>query len=106
MLAKQVRLDVYCPGQNNLIEQLIRKFPPVVATLEAVPDEVVAWTCREVRRPITHFVYVKFAFRRLGIGSALAVATDFYSHQTKAGELLARRIGALYDPFTLFPEPT
>lgn len=66
-----------------------------------MPGEVVAWACREFHRPVTHFIYVKFPYRRTGIGSVLAAATDFYTHKTRAGALLARKLGALYNPYLL-----
>lgn len=96
-----MRLDVFDKGQNTLIERLIKDFNPIVATFPEVPDEIVAWTCREFERPVTHFVYVKHAYRRLGIGSALIVGSQQHSHQTRPGELFFKRSGSLYNPFLL-----
>ncbi len=96
-----IRQDVYDEEQNKLIERLLKKHPPIVATLEAVPDEIVAWACREFHRPVTHYIYVKQAYRRIGVGSVLAAATDFYTHYTRAGVPLALRVGARYNHYLL-----
>lgn len=88
-------------GANATIERLIYKYQPLVASLEAVPDEVVGWICRELSRPVTHYVYVKHAFRGLGIASVLALGTQQHSHQTKSGDALFRKLGSLYNPFLL-----
>jgi hypothetical protein len=100
-LLKVVRSDVYAERQNPLIEVLLEKCPPIVATLEAVPDEVVGWVCRDLAFPIVHYVYVKHPFRRTGIASVLVSGSKRHTHQTRAGELLFRRRGSLYDPYLL-----
>ncbi len=48
-----------------------------------------------------HFAYVKHAYRRVGIGRFLTFGAKKHSHFTKAGEAVAKRIGSLYDPYTL-----
>ncbi len=98
---QMIRNDVYDHGQNALISTLIEAHPPVVAVLEAVPEEALAWLCREYTRPVTHFIYVKFAYRRKGIASMLVDGTKHYTHQTRAGDALFKRHGALYNPYLL-----
>ena len=103
-LGRTLRPDLFDKGENTVIEQLITRFPPVIAVFPSVPDEVVGWVCREFTRPVGHFIYVKQAFRRLGIGRTLAYGICEHSHETRTGELLAKQIGSVYNPFTLWGE--
>lgn len=96
-----VRKDVFDHGQNALIQMLIEKYPPIIATLEDVPEEAVAWMCRAYKTPVVHFVYVKFAYRRKGIASLLVDGVKQYTHQTKVGDALFRKHGALFNPYLL-----
>lgn len=100
-IGQHTRPEIYNAGANATMERLIYKFQPLVASLDAVPDEVVGWICRELARPVTHYVYVKHAFRRLGIASVLAHGTLEHSHQTKSGDALFGKLGSLYNPFLL-----
>lgn len=94
-----IRQDIYDGGQNALIAHLLEANPPIVATLEAVPDEVIGWTCRTP--DVTHYVYVKHAFRRTHVALMLVHGAQFHTHQTRAGELLFKKSGSLYNPFIL-----
>ncbi len=95
------RPDIYSLGQNVIIDRLIAAFPPIVATLESVPEEVIGWACREFDRSVTHYCYVKHAYRRRGVATVLTANTLQHSHHTRAGELLARRVMSLYNPYLL-----
>lgn len=93
--------DIY--GQQNLlIAHLLATCPPIVATFAGVPDEVVGWVCRDVSKPLTHFVYVKFDYRRTGVAAVLTQGTRQHSHKTRAGELLARKLGSTFNPYSLY----
>lgn len=96
-----VRPDVYDRGQNALMERLIERCPPIVASLEAVPEEIVGWVCRDVVSPVVHYVYVKHAFRRVGIASALIAGAKNHTHETKAGTRPFARVGSLFNPYFL-----
>ncbi len=96
-----IRSDIYAMGQNKLMDTLVKSCPPIIATFEAVPDEIVGWVCRDLTRPVTHYVYVKHAYRRTGIGRALAHGSMHHTAHTRAGELLAKAVGSLYNPFHL-----
>lgn len=97
----ELRPDVY-NQQNILIEQLLAECPPIVATFPQVPDEIVGWVCRDLKRPIIHFVYVKYDYRRTGIGSALVAGANQHTHKTRAGELLFRPLGNTFNPYSLY----
>lgn len=84
-----------------MIEALLEKFPPLVATLEDVPDEVVGWACREFERPVLHMVYVKQPYRRQGVARVLIHGVTEYSHRTPAGEAILKKVGALYNPYAV-----
>jgi hypothetical protein len=88
---------VYDREQNALIDRLLGSNLPIVITLRAVPDEVIAWVCRD---PETiHYVYTKFAFRRQGLARRLVKDAKWYSCETKSGVKLFAGSGALFNPF-------
>lgn len=98
-LPKDVRRDVFDRGQNALIDKLLLDHPPIVVTLEAEPEEVIAWVCRDFNT--LHYVYVKFAFRREGLASRLCLNVRQHTHRTRSGERFLKKIGSLYNPFPL-----
>lgn len=104
-VGQMVRSDIFDGGQNAMIATLLERCPPIVATYPNVPDEVVGWTCRELNSPVTHYLYTKHAYRRTGIARVLGANTKYHTHQTRAGELLFRKLGSLYNPFILQGAP-
>lgn len=98
-LGRLVRPDSFSPGANALIEKLINVCLPVVSTLEAVPDEVIGWVCRDPGA--IHYLYVKGPYRRHGVGTRLTFGAQTYTIRTKDGEPFFRSVGAQYNPFTL-----
>lgn len=73
-------------------------------------DTILGFSCLEAttRGPVLHYVFVKQAFERLGIGRAL-VAKEFdvsapldFTHWTRDAEPLARKFpAATYNPYLL-----
>lgn len=98
-LGRMVRPDLFSSGVNALVDRLISTDLPVVAVLEAVPDEVIGWVCRSPDR--VNYLYVKGPYRRQGVGSRLAFGAVEYGIRTKDGERFFRSVGAQYNPFSL-----
>jgi GNAT superfamily N-acetyltransferase len=64
----------YYPRQRRLISGLLDGGATVVcAAFSGDPDEILGWACYDLREtlPIVHYVYVKHAFRGLGIAKQL-----------------------------------
>lgn len=89
--------QIWAQGLNFRIARLLAQCPPVVATFEAVPEEVLGWACRDQKT--IHYLYVKKDFRRQGIGKFLTFGADTYTHLTKKGVLLLKDLK--YNPFLL-----
>lgn len=98
-LGRWVRPDLFSPGANNLIERLTTVHLPVVTTLAAVPEEVLGWVCRSP--DVVHYLYVKHDFRRQGVGRRLVYGAGQYTIRTTTGEIVAKKLGLLYNPFRL-----
>ena len=97
-----VQFEVYKAGQGGLITRLIDRSEVWVATLPAVPDEVCGWVARV--GPVVHYVYVKQAYRRLGIARALVNGTgprpEWHTHETRpVGRSFAQALGTRYNPW-------
>lgn len=94
---ERVRRDVFDREQNALIDRLLAKNLPIVITLAAVPDEVIAWVCRATET--VHYVYTKFAFRRQGLAKRLIRDAKWYSCETKSGVKLFGSENMLFNPY-------
>lgn len=92
---------VFEQGLNARIRKLTDKCPPIVATYESVPEEVLGWACRDMG--ILHYVYVKHDFRREKIAKLLTFNTVAYTHFTPAGEGLMNALQPrpTYNPYLL-----
>lgn len=103
-LAPEVPFHVYQVGMNSLINAILGHPSDVlIAASTAVPDEILGWAC--CRPPFLHYVYVKQAYRRLGIATGLVrqfAALKEYTLATKRGRMFAKKLGLGYNPFPLF----
>lgn len=101
--APQVRFDTYKAGQGALIDRLLAAAPTTVAFNPIEPDEICGWMCGD--RSTIHFVYVKQAYRRMGIARALVspvlAAGPAFTHATRIGTSLASRAGLSFNPYLL-----
>lgn len=97
--APDTRIEFYDHGQNWIMKQAFRRGQVIVAYATEVPDEICGWTC--VEGEVLHYVYVKHAYRRLGIATELAKKAKFYSQETIPGMKLAQKLKILYNPYYL-----
>lgn len=100
--APEIGFDLFSEGQRLLIAHLTENplHPVVVAFAEKTPDEILSWICYE--GPILHYVYTKNAYRKMGLAANLIELHGpfkFYSHQTRAGSQLAKKLGLRYNPY-------
>lgn len=102
--APEIGFDLFQEGQRQLIHYLTEAplSPVVVAFAEKTPDEILSWIC--FKGPILHYVYTKSAYRKMGFAAGLIDLHGpfkFYSHQTRAGNKLAKKYGLRYNPYLL-----
>ena len=98
---KHVLREHYNEGMDRRIERLLSRSVVLVAFFPEVPDEVLGWACMD--GDTLHYVYVKAAYRRAGIGSGLTQGlVKWYTHSTnEAGRAFMARINAQYNPFKM-----
>lgn len=77
---RHVAQAVYFKEHHKLIDALLRDATVLVATPQDDPDTILGWSVKS--GDTLHYVYVKEAFRRLGIGKALVGEFDQHSHLT------------------------
>jgi GNAT superfamily N-acetyltransferase len=106
--ARGIRKSIYFDRQRRLINSIsARGGKLLVATHPEAPDAVLGWVCVE-EPDFVHYVFVKQAWRRMGVASLLleqASARFKYTHRTAVGEsfVLKRFPGAgVYDPYAAF----
>lgn len=105
--APDVAFPVLQAGLGALIDRLVSEASVFVAAATEVPDEICGWSCR--RTGTLHYVYVKQAYRHLGIGRQLcaeiaqiAGPVVWHTFETRAGTQFAQKIGTKFNPFLLF----
>lgn len=102
--APEVGFDVYKAGQGALIDRLLERSAVVTAAVELGPDleELVGFVAWE--GPAIHYVYVKQAFRRLGIGARLLKLPEsplWHTHETHTWRKLSGKPHTRYNPYLL-----
>jgi GNAT superfamily N-acetyltransferase len=98
--------DLFRPGMDNRIDRLLPRSRVIVASPTAVPDEVCGYIVDE--GPVTHYLYVKQDYRRLGLATALlqlAGKPSLYTHETRAGRILAAKHQIRFNPFFIESTP-
>jgi GNAT superfamily N-acetyltransferase len=97
--APQVRFETYKVGQGRLIDALLSTREMLVAFNPIEPDEVCGWACFD--KQCVHYVYVKQAYRRRGIATALLEGHIFkyHTHETRVGRKLAAKLGTQFNPY-------
>lgn len=106
--APNLPLSLFNIGHREVVEGLLKRCAVVVASNPEDEDQVFGWCCFERRKAIAvvHFVYVKHAFGRSGIGSALVKAAKGesahvqHSHRTSDGNKFMKRFGSTWNPYT------
>lgn len=101
---------IYFHGQRQVIGELLKRSPVIIACEPAVPAHVLGWVCFELRAGllVLHYIYVKKAFRRMGIATLMmrdmlahpdASKGLTYSHWTPAAKPLMKRFHGVYNPY-------
>ena len=102
--APAVRYEEYKAGQGKLIDLLTDRDAVTVAYATAVPDEICGWVC--AGWDCFHYVYVKQAYRRMGIASELCrlylANSNLASHETRTGRRFAAKLGIRFNPYLLY----
>lgn len=103
-----VARPIYDRFQRELIERLLKASTVLVACNSESPSQLFGYVVAQRRGAVVvlHYVYVKQIFRHFGIAAALlshvgAQGRCQYTHRTKKGESLARKLGAHFNPYLL-----
>lgn len=101
-MAKDIPGVTFFNYHHRLIERILDRAACIMARSEGV---IVGYIVFEPG--IVHYVYIKQAFRTLGIAtslfksSGLDIDTCCYTHSTKVGRELAEKNGLSYNPYLL-----
>lgn len=107
--AQKIRKSVYFAFQHKLIERILLRGAAVkVATPEDDTTTILGYVVAEHPEglAVLHYLYVKEAFRSLGIAKKLLASARpeatpaVFTHSTVAGDVFARRIpGLSFNPY-------
>lgn len=107
LFAKRIPYSVFFENHHRVLEHILAR--PEVQALVACPsdspDTIVGYLIHEEN--LVHYIYVKGAFRKLGVGRALAVAAKLdlekvvCSHWTFVADELAKKWKLLYNPYMM-----
>ena len=110
MFARNVINTVYFTEHHKLIERLLKSSSVIIACNDEDSSQVYGWICAEEVDGIfcLHYVYIKHAFRNLGIGKLLfdvfkhdMSTAGIYTHYTRIADKLAAKYNMLYHPYIL-----
>lgn len=112
--AKRIKPVIFFAGHHDLVSHLLRK--PSVKVFVAHPkddiDTILGYLACEpntdTQKPVLHFIFVKDAFREMGIARCLIKASEIdiaksrISHWTyPVDELIKKYPEMIYDPYAL-----
>lgn len=98
-----IDFEAYKAGQDAIIRRLMRDATIMVAYAANVPDEIAGYSV--VEDDTLHYVYVKAAYRRMGIGGGLVPeGLKFYTHDTgRQGHRFVVGLKLSFNPYRLLP---
>lgn len=100
ILFNKIDQDIFYSKYHLVLESLIKKSFVKVACLESEPDVILGYSVSDIH--CLHWIFVKKAWRKLGIGKSL-MPKDIVevSHLTKLGETLmkTKHLTLKYNPF-------
>lgn len=97
--------DIFMSNYKRILETLLDR-PDIVVKIACLPDEpsvILGYSVLSGDYQTVHWVYVKQAWRKKGIGRTLTPAHPAYaSHLSQLGKsLLTKLPGATFNPFSL-----
>lgn len=109
--AKRIKHAVFYKGHHQIVTHILEK-PEVktfVANPKNDPDTILGFlTCETGEKPVVHFVFVKDAFRKMGVATALMRHAEIdpsnltFTHWTlPVDELIRKFPEMIYDPYKL-----
>lgn len=103
-LFKEVKADVYFKAYQKILDQLLAH-PSVKVNVACLPDDedvILGYAAVSKDDSKIHFVFVKSAWRKMGIAKALVPETiKTATHITKTGLSLLRKKAIDFDPFNI-----
>lgn len=99
----KVKRTIYSTSQDKRIKRILDKqIPTFIAFFHEAPSEILGWAC--VEGDTLHYIYVKAAYRKHGIGTVLmkSIGSTQYSHLTDShGRRFLSKHNLTYNPYTL-----
>lgn len=102
---RQVPKDIFMKNYHAALEKFF-DFPNIrvrVACLKDDPEVILGYVIDNAITPITHWVFVKSAWRGIGIAKALVdPKTEAVTHMTKVAQsILKKHPGVVFNPFVI-----
>jgi GNAT superfamily N-acetyltransferase len=108
--AKRITDKVYFARHHAVATRILQRATVFVACPEDSPETILGYLIVDYfeNRPILHFMYVKDAFRGMGIASRLMEAAGLdpneclYTHRTYSIDWIEKKFpGLVYDPYLI-----
>ena len=98
-----ISFETYKFGQDARIRKLISRSVVKVAYALKEPDEILGFSVVEgLDSTAVHYAYVKSAYRRQHVGTALCRDSKWYTHITgNAGQRFCEALKLQYDPYEI-----
>ena len=103
-IGRQSRNTIYYREYNKVIDQILNSSTIKIACLDE--DELIILGYAVFDRENIHYIFVKEAFRRLGIAKRLVesslILPETCTHSTYLAEAVIEKFKLTYNPFLLF----
>jgi hypothetical protein len=103
----------YFQGHQDLIVHILSLQGTAVEVVCAKddPDQIIGYVVYNKLAPILHYVYVKYPFRKLGLGTMLiSIIKEHHkssglplhcTHIARQWDVISRKMGLIFDPYNL-----
>lgn len=104
---KNVPNEIYYPEQSRRLEGLLRSSQTLVLCNSEIPDQIYGYVIAKPNRE-THFVYVKFTYRKFGLARKLLEAihpqlykkTIIATHTCRNWDEVSAKFRHIHNPFS------
>jgi len=111
--ARDIPSTIYFTDHHKVIERLLKTSVVMISCNEEDPSQLYGYAVgsQEDGIFVLHFIYVKYTFRNLGIGTLLLTSfghtgesASVYTHRNNLATKLAAKYNFIYHPYLMFSE--
>lgn len=100
--SQEMDYETYKAGQSARIDRALNEGLTHVVYAKQYPDEILGYAVfTGEARNVLQYVYVKSVYRKQGIASGLARRAVDFTHKTRAGQPLVKKLNLKFNPYAV-----